>query len=32
MMLIGQYQINGYSEQQIEYALALLNKTKNNTP
>ena len=32
MMLIGQYQINGYSEQQIEYAIALLNKTKNNTP
>jgi len=31
MMLIGQYQINGYSEQQIEYALALLEREKNNT-
>jgi len=29
MMLIGQYQINGYSEQQIEYALSLLSKTNN---
>jgi len=28
MMLIGQYQINGYSEQQIEYALSLLSNTK----
>jgi len=31
MMLIGQYQINGYSEQQIEYALSLLDNTNNNT-
>ncbi len=30
MMLIGQYQINGYSEQQIEYALSLLDNTNNN--
>ncbi len=30
MMLIGQYQINGYSEQQIEYALSLLDDTNNN--
>jgi len=29
MMLIGQYQINGYSEQQIEYALSLLEKANN---
>ena len=28
-MLIGQYQINGYSEQQIEYALSLLNNANN---
>ena len=27
MMLIGQYQINGYSEQQIEYALSLIDRT-----
>jgi len=30
MMLIGQYQINGYSEQQIEYALALLEREEND--
>ena len=31
MLLIGQYQINGYSEQQIEYALSLLGNTNNIT-
>jgi len=30
MMLIGQYQIEGYSEQQIEYALSLLDNINNN--
>jgi len=29
MLLIGQYQINGYSEQQIEYALSLLDNISN---
>jgi len=30
LLLIGQYQINGYSEQQIEYALSLLEDINNN--
>ena len=33
ILLIGQYQLNGFSEQQVETALSLLNESRlNNSP